>query len=80
MWIDRRISIPIHVSQNAGARPKDRDTVDERIIREFLARQGRIIDSQDEVGGYPQVEMVRRPLTIPANVDAWLAQLAAEIE
>jgi hypothetical protein len=32
------------------------------------------------VGGYPQVEIVRRTLNIPANVEAWLAQLAAEIE
>ena len=69
-----------HVAQHAGARPKDRDVVDERIIREFLAREGRVIDSQEEVGGYPQVEIVRRPLNVPANVDAWLAQLAAEIE
>ena len=69
-----------HVSQHAGARPKDRDAVDERIIKEFLAREGRVIDSQEEIGGYPQVQMVRRPLTIPTNVDAWLAQMAAEIE
>ena len=69
-----------YVAQHAGARPKDRDAVDQRIVREFLARQGRVIDSQTEVGGYPQVEAVRRPLNIPADVDAWLAQLAAELE
>ncbi|MDP6041891.1 MAG: right-handed parallel beta-helix repeat-containing protein, partial [Candidatus Latescibacteria bacterium] len=69
-----------HVAQHAGARPKDRDAVDQRIVREFLAREGRVIDSQEEVGGYPQVEIVRRTLNIPANVEAWLAQLAAEIE
>ena len=42
-----------HVVQNAGARPKDRDAINKRIIHEFLAREGRIIDSQNEVGGYP---------------------------
>ena len=69
-----------HVVQSAGARPKDRDETDQRIIREFLERKGRMIDSQQEVGGYPQINMVRRPLNIPSDVDAWLAQLAAELE
>ena len=39
-----------------------------------------MINSQQEVGGYPQMNMVRRPLNIPTDVDAWLAQLAAELE
>ena len=69
-----------HVVQSAGARPKDRDEIDKRIISEFLAREGRMIDSQVEVGGYPPINMVRRPLDIPADVDAWLARLAAELE
>ena len=42
-----------HVVKHAGARPHDRDATDQRIISDFLARQGRIIDSQDDVGGYP---------------------------
>ena len=69
-----------HVAQHAGARPQDRDAIDQRIVREFLAREGRVIDSQEEVGGYPQVEMVIRALDIPQGVDVWLAQFAAEIE
>ena len=69
-----------HVVASAGARPKDRDEIDQRIIREFLERKGRMIDSQQEVDGYPQINMVRRPLNIPLDVDAWLAQLAAELE
>ena len=69
-----------HVVASAGARPKDRDAIDKRIIHEFRAREGRMIDSQNEVGGYPQINMVRRPLDIPQDVDAWLAQLAAELE
>ena len=69
-----------HVAQHAGARPKDRDAVDQRIVRDFLAREGRVIDSQEEVGGYPQAEMTIRKLEIPADVASWLAQLAAEIE
>ena len=69
-----------HVAQNAGARPKDRDEIDQRIINEFLERKGRMIDTQNEVGGYPPINMVRRPLDIPSDVDAWLARLAAELE
>ncbi|MDE2830780.1 MAG: right-handed parallel beta-helix repeat-containing protein [Gemmatimonadota bacterium] len=69
-----------HVVASAGARPKDRDAIDKRIIHEFRAREGRMIDSQQEVGGYPEINMVRRPLDIPPDVDAWLAQLATELE
>ena len=69
-----------HVVQSAGARPKDRDEIDLRIISELLAREGRVIDSQQEVGGYPPKNTVIRRLDIPADVDAWLARLAAEIE
>ena len=29
-----------HVVESAGARPKDRDEIDQRIIREFLERKG----------------------------------------
>lgn len=43
-----------HVIANAGARSQDRDTIDRRIIEDLKNRKGRIIDSQDEVGGYPR--------------------------
>jgi hypothetical protein len=71
------------VVRRAGARPRDRDAVDKRIIADLLNRGGRIIDSQDQVGGYPQVAPVLRPLDIPEGVsaiDAWLAGLAGELE
>ncbi len=44
-----------HVLKNAGARPWDRDEIDRRIIAEVRAGGGRIIDSEQEVGGYPVV-------------------------
>ena len=70
-----------YVIKNAGARPGDRDETDKRIIKDFIDRKGRIIDSQDEVGGYPRVEMTRRKLDIPAkNVDEWLAEMARGVE
>jgi hypothetical protein len=68
------------VLRHAGARPKDRDEVDRRIVRDVEQRQGRFIDSQEEVGGYPQVAPVTRKLTIPKDVDAWLRKLAADLE
>lgn len=65
---------------NAGARPADRDPVDRRIVADFRARRGRIIDSQEQVGGYPRAEPVRRPLEIPDDTEAWLQRLAGEVE
>lgn len=69
------------VTRHVGARPKDRDAVDRRIIGDFTERKGRVIDSQDEVGGYPNAEMQTRALAIPSgNVDAWLDACAREVE
>lgn len=68
------------VVANAGARPRDRDTTDKRIVREFLQREGQLIDSQSEVGGYPKPVQTKRALQIPEDVDAWLAELAEQLE
>lgn len=69
------------VIAHSGARPKDRDEVDKRIIREFQERKGHFIDSQEQVGGYPKVKPVERKLDVPKqNVDAWLAKLAHDLE
>jgi hypothetical protein len=69
------------VIAHGGARPKDRDEVDKRIVRDFEQRHGHFIDSQEEVGGYPKVAPVRRNLDVPKqNVEAWLAKLAVELE
>jgi len=70
-----------YVIIHAGARPEDRDEVDSRIIREFQQKKGRIIDSQEEVGGYPRVKMTRCELAIPEqDIVGWLAELASELE
>lgn len=64
------------VVENAGARPWDRDAIDRRIIQTFIERTGRIIDSQEEVGGYPTHEPVRRALDVPeSNRRVWLSTL-----
>jgi pectate lyase len=71
------------VARQAGARPGERDPIDARIIRQSLAGEAVIIDSQDEVGGYPVMEPVLRsePLDVPdQNRRKWLGRLAEEVE
>lgn len=46
--------VEAYVLANAGARPWDRDAVDRRIIREVKAGTGKVIDDEQEVGGYPK--------------------------
>lgn len=41
------------VLEDAGARPWDRDGIDARIIADTAEGRGRIIDSENDVGGYP---------------------------
>ncbi|WP_414663336.1 pectate lyase family protein [Horticoccus sp. 23ND18S-11] len=66
------------VLKNAGARPWDRDEVDQRIVRQVREGKGRIIDSQEQVGGYPRPAMTQRTLTVPTTgVDAWLATFSS---
>lgn len=48
------------VLKNAGARPWDRDKVDARIVAEVSAKNSRIIDSEQEVGGYPNIKPAKR--------------------
>jgi hypothetical protein len=68
------------VLANAGARPKDRDAVDQRLIDDFRAGRGALLDSQDEVGGYPTAEPTTRALEVPADVEAWLERMAQAVE
>ncbi len=64
------------VARQAGARPAERDAIDERIVREALTGQARIIDSQEEVGGYPVVEPVKRTLEVPEKKRReWLEEM-----
>lgn len=61
---------------NAGARPKDRDAVDKRIVAEVRARTGKVINCvaangttrcQKNGGGWPSYAQNRRVLTLPSN-------------
>lgn len=48
------------VIADAGARPWDRDDVDRRILADTIEGRGGIIDSQDDVGGYPKQAETRQ--------------------
>ncbi|MGN0906507.1 MAG: polysaccharide lyase family 1 protein, partial [Bullifex sp.] len=67
IWIDgltviSAADVPSYVLKYSGARPADRDEVDLRLIEEFYSGKGKVIDSQNEVGGYPTAEPVYREL------------------
>jgi hypothetical protein len=49
------------VIRNAGARPWDRDPIDARIVADTIEGRGEIIDSEEQVGGYPQYKATRQP-------------------
>jgi hypothetical protein len=48
------------VVADAGARPWDRDDVDRRILADVVEARGKIIDSEEEVGGYPKPKETRQ--------------------
>src|SRR5262249_19736391 len=69
------------VLRRAGARPRERDDVDKRILADVKDHKGHLIANPDEVGGYPRPMMTRRRLVVPVeDQDEWLAKLAAEVE
>jgi hypothetical protein len=80
------------VLSNAGSRPVNRDSVDERIVHETITRTGWIIDSPGQVGGWPNLPKTVRAFVIPdnpngdddgdgyTNIEEVLHQMAAEVE
>ena len=65
------------VLKNVGARPWQRDPIDQRIINSVIKRTGGIINSQNDVGGYPRYKTTHRTLNPPTTeLDKWLAQFS----
>lgn len=56
----RSIDVQDSVIRNAGARPWDRDPIDARIVADTIEGRGEIIDSEEQVGGYPQYKETRQ--------------------
>jgi hypothetical protein len=52
--------VETYVLTHVGARPWDRDAHDVRLLADVAESRGEIIDSQDEVGGYPVQQETRR--------------------
>ncbi|MFC1562755.1 polysaccharide lyase family 1 protein, partial [candidate division KSB1 bacterium] len=50
-----------HVLAGAGATLPQRDAVDTRIVNEVINGTGRIIDSEEEVGGWPELKSTDPP-------------------
>jgi hypothetical protein len=74
--VDRERLLPL---LRAGSRPARRDPIDARIVQSIIDGTGRIINSQDEVGGYPVRPATRRALVVPddlAERQRWLDGLA----
>jgi hypothetical protein len=63
----RSAEVEDYVLGHAGARPADRDSVDRRIVSDVENRRGSIIDSQNQVGGWPTLAINRRSLSLPAD-------------
>jgi hypothetical protein len=67
VWIEGFKAMPServlsYVLSNAGARPVDRDAVDQRIVNDVDNGTGRAIYSQNEVGGWPELPQNFRSL------------------
>ena len=68
------------IIKNVGARPAQRAPVDQRIINDFINQEGKIIDSQEEVGGYPNYKPAYRPLNIPEKkLSEWLEKMEQDV-
>lgn len=61
------VDVQTSVLRNAGARPWDRDHDDVRLVADVAEGRGRIIDSEEQVGGYP----VQTPTHRAFNPDDW---------
>ncbi|SFL44214.1 hypothetical protein SAMN04487950_3765 [Halogranum rubrum] len=86
LWPDRleRLEtgrVAEHNLENAGARPADRTAQDSRIVENVRTSGGSVIDSQEEVGGYPELPEQSHQLDVPqAGTRAWLRSWAREVE
>jgi hypothetical protein len=68
------------VLRTAGARPAQRDPIDARIVQSVIDGTGRVIDSQDQVGGYPTRPSTRRAIVVPeSHRREWLEKLSEEL-
>ncbi|MDS0300583.1 DUF1349 domain-containing protein [Halogeometricum sp. S1BR25-6] len=70
-----------HNLANVGARPADRTATDERILENIEAGERYLVDSQTEVGGYPDLPVESRELSVPnGGTRPWLRSMTRQVE
>lgn len=87
LWPDGLETIPAHESfyevlRTVGPQPGQREPVTERVVTTVAEGTGGIINSQNDVGGYPNYSETRRSLTVPDGAGArraWLDSIENEI-
>jgi hypothetical protein len=68
------------VLRTAGSRPARRDPIDTRIVQSVIDGTGRIIDGQQQVGGYPVRAATKRTLVVPdTHRDEWLQRMSNDL-
>ncbi|HSK39247.1 MAG TPA: right-handed parallel beta-helix repeat-containing protein [Arenibaculum sp.] len=75
--------LPEVLLPGVGARPRDRDAVDRRIVAQVREGSGGTIDDPGDVGGWPPMAATSRPLDPPddpAGNERWLAIFTAAVE
>lgn len=86
LWSDGLVAIDSsetksHNLENAGARPADRTEHDERILARIRNGNGHVIDSQEDVSGYPTLEVNTESIDDPeTGLRAWLHEQALAVE
>ena len=75
-------AVPEFVLSNAGSRPADRPPVERGLTDDRVGDgAGELVDSQDDVGGYPDYSRTTRTLTVPSTgLLEWIQSYAAEVE
>ena len=70
-----------HNLNNVGARPADRSDTDERIVQNVREGEQYLVDSQEEVGGYPDLSVNTHDLDVPnGGTRPWLRSWARRVE
>ena len=73
--------VEAHNLTYSGARPADRSAHDQQVIEKVRNRSADdFIDSQEEVGGYPELAENTRELTVPTDLRNWLEWHALAVE
>ncbi|RKD89200.1 pectate lyase [Halopiger aswanensis] len=86
LWPDGIEAMPAaktrwHNLANVGARPADRTEHDWRLIKDVWTGDGERIDSQEEVGGYPDLPENTHDLRVPeSGTRAWLRSWTRRVE